>query len=239
VDVGLDRRGVDPELAAPRHLQRPGELDHPVVQRPQRLGADGVGPADQDGVVGDLLEVDPAELAEHQAVVDEVLGLLVAPAVEPHDHEYAKDDLDRGGGTAAGPRARAAAGHIGADTVDDLIVVEQSVELLELGLETEPEAGDEREEIRPVVAVPEHARSLQIARKQGNFAPKIVLGKGDEARRLATEAAARMRPLPADERNPTAGGDHDDLILWLAYKEAKAMIGFDTPPAAPAKPVGK
>ena len=53
----------------------------------ERLRADGVGPADQRGVVGDLLEVDAAELPEHQAVVDEVLGLLVAPAVEPHDHE--------------------------------------------------------------------------------------------------------------------------------------------------------
>jgi hypothetical protein len=42
VDVGLDGRRVDPELAAARHLQRPGELDHPVVQRPDRLGPDGV-----------------------------------------------------------------------------------------------------------------------------------------------------------------------------------------------------
>ena len=37
-----------------------------------------------------------------------------------------------------------------------------------------------------------------------------------------------MKPLPADEQNPLAGNaDHDDLILWLAYKEAKAMIKFD------------
>ena len=32
VDVGLDRRGVDAELAAAGHLQRPGQLDHPVVE---------------------------------------------------------------------------------------------------------------------------------------------------------------------------------------------------------------
>ena len=30
------------------------------------------------------------------------------------------------------------------------------------------------------------------------------------------------------------GADHDDLILWLAYKEAKALIGFDPPPAPTA-----
>ena len=65
-------------------------------------------------------------------------------------------------------------------------------------------------------------------------------GKNDEARALATEAAAKMKPLPKDEQNPMAGGaDHDDLILWLAYKEAKALIGFDATPAAPATLDGK
>ena len=64
-------------------------------------------------------------------------------------------------------------------------------------------------------------------------------GKDDEARKLAIQAAAKMKPLPADEQNPMAGdADHDDLILWLAYKEAKALIGFDPPPA-PAAPVAK
>ena len=56
-------------------------------------------------------------------------------------------------------------------------------------------------------------------------------GKKDEARKLAIAAAAKMKPLPEDEKNPLAGGaDHDDLILWLAYKEAKAMIQFDAFP---------
>jgi hypothetical protein len=157
VDVGLDRRGVDPELAAPRHLQRAGELDDTVVERLDRLRADGGGPADQGRVVGDLLEVNPAELAEDQAVVDEVLALLVAPAAEPHDHEHAEDDLHRGGGPAAGPRPRGAAGHVVADEVEDLVVVEQAVELLQLGVEPEPEPRDQGEQIDRLVAVLEHA----------------------------------------------------------------------------------
>jgi hypothetical protein len=55
--------------------------------------------------------------------------------------------------------------------------------------------------------------------------------KDNEARKLATEAAALMKPLPKDEKNPL-GGDAtaDDLILWLADKEAKAMIKFDSAP---------
>jgi eukaryotic-like serine/threonine-protein kinase len=58
-------------------------------------------------------------------------------------------------------------------------------------------------------------------------------GKADEARKLALAAAATMKPLPKDDNNPLAGNaGHDDLILWLAYKEAKALIELD---AAPSK----
>ena len=53
-------------------------------------------------------------------------------------------------------------------------------------------------------------------------------GKSDEARKLAIGAAAQMKPLPKDEQNPLANDAYwDDLILWLAYKEAKAMIQLD------------
>jgi len=39
-----------------------------------------------------------------------------------------------------------------------------------------------------------------------------------------------MTPLPEDEKNPLAGkANHDDLIVWLAYREAKALIGFEAP----------
>ena len=40
-----------------------------------------------------------------------------------------------------------------------------------------------------------------------------------------------MKPLPRNENNPLAGKvTPDDLILWLAYKEAKALIQFDADP---------
>jgi tetratricopeptide (TPR) repeat protein len=56
-------------------------------------------------------------------------------------------------------------------------------------------------------------------------------GKHDEARKLAIDTAARMNPLPNDEQNPLANGaSYDHLILWLAYKEAKAVIQFDAAP---------
>jgi WD40 repeat protein/serine/threonine protein kinase len=64
-------------------------------------------------------------------------------------------------------------------------------------------------------------------------------GKEDEARKLATMAAAKMKPLPKHEENPLAGyASADDLILWMAYKEAKALIKFEPAPT-PTPPSGK
>jgi hypothetical protein len=77
---------------------------------------------------------------------------------------------------------------------------------------------------RYVTGTAPYYRALSLFR-QGNEA---------EARKLASAAVAKMKPLPKDENNPLAGdADHDDLILWLAYKEAKAMIQFE--PAMPPK----
>jgi hypothetical protein len=34
-----------------------------------------------------------------------------------------------------------------------------------------------------------------------------------------------MKPLPSDENNLlAAGANQDDLVLWLAYKEANALL---------------
>jgi WD40 repeat protein len=57
-------------------------------------------------------------------------------------------------------------------------------------------------------------------------------GKPDEARKLALKAAGMTRvPLPKDEKNPLASRARtEDLIRWLAHKEAKALIGFDAAP---------
>jgi len=58
-------------------------------------------------------------------------------------------------------------------------------------------------------------------------------GKRDEARQIASAAVDTMKPLPMDQKNLLANkANHDDLILWLAYKEAKELIGFDATPSA-------
>ena len=48
------------------------------------------------------------------------------------------------------------------------------------------------------------------------------------ARRVFDLAASRIRPLPDDDQNPLAGSaSGDDMIVWLAYREAAAMLGLE------------
>ncbi|MDG3008416.1 serine/threonine-protein kinase [Paludisphaera mucosa] len=58
------------------------------------------------------------------------------------------------------------------------------------------------------------------------------LGRKEEARDLATRTAGRMKPLPKVGQGPGSGnsGDSGNLILWLAYKEAKMTIDLEEPP---------
>lgn len=68
-----------------------------------------------------------------------------------------------------------------------------------------------------------HAMSLQ------------QLGRTEEARARATAATARIAPLPSDVEDGLSA-DLDQLIMWLAYKEAKTLIGFEETAENPAPP---
>jgi WD40 repeat protein/tetratricopeptide (TPR) repeat protein len=93
-------------------------------------------------------------------------------------------------------------------------------------------------------------QALRAARLRGGRNDPYVMGlselyramslfrqdRKEESRNLASAAAAKMAPLPEDEKSPLAGGaSADDLILWLAYKEAKALIRFEGAPPPKAK----
>jgi tetratricopeptide (TPR) repeat protein len=88
----------------------------------------------------------------------------------------------------------------------------------------------------------ERGETLLVLVGPSSFFRAMILfqqGKLDEARKLATEAAGISRKLPQDEKNPLVGRrvSNEDLILWLAHKEAKALIGFNAPLHTP--PPGK
>ena len=53
-------------------------------------------------------------------------------------------------------------------------------------------------------------------------------GQPDDARQLFNEAEAATPPLPADIQSSLAeGADYDDLMLWLAHREARALVKAD------------
>ena len=60
------------------------------------------------------------------------------------------------------------------------------------------------------------------------------LGRTQAARQLFKETEGQIPPLPPDEGRPVAEGlpfNHDLVICWLAYKEAKSVInGSDAKP---------
>jgi WD40 repeat protein len=50
-------------------------------------------------------------------------------------------------------------------------------------------------------------------------------GQETEARQLFAEAVSQMPPLPVDDRQVLINGaDQDDLVFWIAYREAKALL---------------
>ena len=49
-------------------------------------------------------------------------------------------------------------------------------------------------------------------------------GKESEARELFADAEAQMKPLPVEGQPLKEMADHDDLICWLAYKEARTLL---------------
>jgi len=49
-------------------------------------------------------------------------------------------------------------------------------------------------------------------------------GRADEARALFAATEARMSPCPADTDPLPVAVHHDDLIMWLAHREASALI---------------
>lgn len=156
-DVGLYHRAVGPELTAPRRLVLEGQGYRPLVEAPERLGADQVRPADQRRVVGRGLQVQPAELPQDQRVRDVSLGGLEAPIVEAPYHQHPQDHLHRRGAAPEPLRVRVALGQVGLEPDEELVVIEQPVERGELGFHLQAQLrGYQLEEVHGIVAVYYH-----------------------------------------------------------------------------------
>jgi hypothetical protein len=162
VDVGLHHRAVDAELAPAGDFQRTSQLNGTVVKRCDSLGADRIGPADEGGVLGRSLQIEPPELPQDDGIVHESLGLRVAPSIKPLDYEHPQDHLHRRGMPSNSAGVGMASQQIGLHEVEQLVVIEQFVEAGEFGLEFELEFGDHLEEVHGVVSIDYHVCSAPV-----------------------------------------------------------------------------
>ena len=162
VDVGLHHRAIDPELAPAGDLQRPRQLDGAVVEWGDGLATDRIGPAYEGGVVGSLLQIQPAELPQDYGVVDEAPGLFVAESVEPLYHGHSQDNLHRCGAASELPGVCMAAGKIRFDPLEEDVVIEQPIKLSQFGLELKVEFGDHLEEVYGVVSIDCHGGQAPV-----------------------------------------------------------------------------
>src|SRR3954447_8616311 len=101
-DVGLNDRAIDPELAPTGELVLARQGHDMLVYLTYGLFAYQVRPSDERGIVRHPLQVNPAELPEHQGVRDQPLGLLVTQIIEPSDDEHPEDNLHRRGAATEG-----------------------------------------------------------------------------------------------------------------------------------------
>jgi len=153
MDGGLDHGAVHPQLAPSRHLQLAGQGHHVVEQGVERRRADERRPPQECRVVRRRRQPQAAELAQDQAVGDEVLRLGVAPAVQPAHDEQPEEHLHRRGGAPGHQRLGPAPGQVGLDRLEEPVVVEQGVQARQHGLKRQGQVRHEREQIDSRIAV--------------------------------------------------------------------------------------
>jgi len=62
-------------------------------------------------------------------------------------------------------------------------------------------------------------------------------GKQIEARQRFMQAEAKTKPLPIDDKvDMSSEVTHDDRILWMAYKKAKALLCMEASDTTTKRP---
>src|ERR671938_934094 len=156
MDRGLHHRAVDAQLAPARHFEPSRQRHHTLVEGEEGLWRDEVGPAQQRGVVRHLLQIDAAELAQDQTVGNEVLDLLVAPAVEALDHEKAQDDLDGRARPSPAQGVWRPLRQVGPDALKDRVTLEQAIEFAQHRFKLAEPRRDEGEQVHGRISVDQH-----------------------------------------------------------------------------------
>jgi hypothetical protein len=120
---------------------------HVIQELLQGCGLDQVGPAQQGRVIRCPLQAQAAELPQHQAVIDEVLGLGVAPAIQPTHNQQPQEDFERGRWPTGLQRVRPSSSEIPLDRSEECVILQQLVKLSQHRLELQRQCRRQREQI--------------------------------------------------------------------------------------------
>src|SRR5262249_24528700 len=93
------------------------------------------------------LQTYSAELTQHQAVANEVLGLRVAPVVQVLHDQQSQDHLHRRGRSPGLGRVRSAPTQVGFDVLKQVVILEQAIEFGQLRLKTQRQGGYQCEQV--------------------------------------------------------------------------------------------
>jgi hypothetical protein len=88
-----------------------------------------------------------------------VLGLGVAPAIQPFHGDHPQDDFDRRGEAAVGEGPRIPSGEVSLDRLEHDVIVQQTLELGEDRVQLPAQLGDQRQQIQRLVAIAPHRRA--------------------------------------------------------------------------------
>lgn len=126
MNIDLDHRGVDPQLAADLQTELHSGLNDQIVDGFERLRRQPVEAAVERVMLGYRIAVESGELAQRHAVGDAFAQLAIVPVLEPHQNQRAQDLRRRQSVTTAAGLLQAPH-QIAPDTLDDvLLIVEKS-----------------------------------------------------------------------------------------------------------------
>lgn len=154
--MGFHHRPVKPQLTPIRFVQLPCQVGHVIRQGLHSGRLNQPGPADQGRVVRHPLRIHATELAQHQAVCNELFGLLVTPAIQMFDHQHAQHDLHGGRGTPIGAHARIPLNQIGFHGLEDRVMVEQTIQLCQHRIHLYVQLRNRGKQIDRVIPVAQH-----------------------------------------------------------------------------------
>jgi len=101
MNVGLDHRGVDPQLGAVLQAKRHRRLNHQIIDGFERCRRQPVEAAVEGVMLGHRIAVEIGELTQRQAVGDPLAQLAIIPVLEAHQHQRAQHLRRRQAATAA------------------------------------------------------------------------------------------------------------------------------------------